>query len=212
MHLINNLKDSNENNNNAYEDDNDSIQNKLNLINKENNNLNGRNSMSNEIHNQEKNNIIQNKILFFILFGILLLLLYSFFIYGFIYLLNLTNKSNNMFLFAYYFDLYQSQIIDMFNIYREYLYDKDSRILNYTSFEYLRILEDEIYETITEGNKITDEYIGQLMASHPEIIPILLYNFCSHNVTDYFNYSVEECEIKFKSFIKRNFFFSQIIF
>ena len=207
LHLINNLKDSNENNNNAYEDDNDSIQNKLNLINKENNNLNGRNSMSNEIHNKEKNNIIQNKILFFILFGILLLLLYSFFIYGFIYLLNLTNKSNNMFLFAYYFDLYQSQIIDMFNIYREYLYDKDSRILNYTSFEYLRILEDEIYETITEGNKITDEYIGQLMASHPEIIPILLYNFCRHNVTDYFNYSFEECEIKFKSFIKRNFFF-----
>ena len=206
LNLINNLKDSNENNDSEFEEDNNIITN-LNLIdNKESKNIriSSENIMSKQINN---NNISNVNNLFFVLFGILLLLLYFCFIFYIIYLLNLFKKADKMISFGYFFDLYQNQILDMFNVYREYLYNNNSMVLNYKSIDYLRILEDEIYDSITEQRKIIEEYIEQLLASNPQLMQELEdLNYCKYNVTDYFD-SSEECSIIFQNFLNRDFHF-----
>ena len=207
LNLINNLKDPNENNDFEFEEDNNIVGNNLNLIdNKEGKNrrISSENINSKQINNNNTSNVNN---LFFVLFGILLLLLYFCFIFYIIYLLNLFKKADKMISFCYYFELYQNQILDMFNVYREYLYNNNSMILNYKSIDYLRILEDEIYDSITEQKKITEEYIEQLLISNPQLIQILEdMNFCKYNVTDYFD-SSEECSIIFQNFLNRDFYF-----
>ena len=93
----------------------------------------------------------------------------------------------------------------MFNIYREYLYDKDSKITNYKSIDFLKNLENEIYDTFTENKKITNAFIEQLISSYEDVSQVVTQNFCFENVTGYFD-SYEECNNKFQFFLKYNFY------
>ena len=206
LNLINNLKDSYDKNDFEYEEENNNFINKLGLIdNKENKNKNERNNMKSKINYLEINGITNNNILFFILFGLILLLFYFYFINDFLHLLKIFKKSENIFLFAYNFQSFQLQIIDMFNIYREYLYDKDSKITNYKSIDFLKNLENEIYDTFTENKKITNAFIEQLISSYEDVSQVVTQNFCFENVTGYFD-SYEECNNKFQFFLKYNFY------
>ena len=168
--------------------------------------------------NQEQNYIIEynSYILFIIIFGIFLLILYFLLLYAWIYLFLLLNKANNLILFKNNFQRYQNQIIDIFNIYREYLFNDEIKILNYTSLEYLKILEDEIYDTITESNKKVDAFIENLIViTNKEILKDLDTNVCANYITDFYN-SVEECTNKyinlfvFKFYYFSNYFLEEI--
>ena len=205
LNIINYLKGSYENNDFQFDVDNKNIENKLNL-NENKKNVNGKFLKNNKINNKEKDDISNNNILFLILFGFLLLIFYCCFILNFIYLLNLFKESNIRAIFSNHFDTFLFQILDMFNIYREYLYDKNFKILNYTALEYLRVLEDEVYDTVTEAQKKVDEYIFKLFETHSDLMEVVSVNFCLLNVTDYFD-SLEECSEKFKYLYKYNFNF-----
>ena len=212
LNLINNLKNSKENSNIQNEDCNSNNQNNLSLLDDEEKNKNinnfGKKKRVLDFNNQEKNNNSKNKsnFIFIIIFGIFLLILYSYFIYNFIHLFNLFKKSDDIYEFATCFQEYQNQIIDMFNIFREYLYDNETKILNYTTLEYLRKLEEEIYDFASEKKLKTDLYINNLIDSNEELIPKLIVNFCSLNITDYFN-STDECKNKFRVFVNHEFFY-----
>ena len=95
-------------------------------------------------------------------------------------------------------------MIDMFNVYREYLFDNETMISNLTQLEYMRKIEDQIYDSIWESNLKTNIFIEKLLASHNELIEKLVQPFCSYFETDYFN-SMEECSEKFGIFVNYNF-------
>ena len=212
LNLINNLKNYKESNNFQNEESNYSNKTSLKSINdkEKKSNINNFRKKKKMItfNNQENNKNIKNNsnYIFIILFGFFLLILYSYFMYNFIHLFNLFQKSDNIYEFATFFQEYQNQIIDLFNIYREYLYDNETKILNYTSLEYLRKLEEDIYDFASEKKQKTDIYINNLISSNEELIPKILVNFCSLNITDFFS-SIEECNIKFKVFVNYEFFF-----
>ena len=69
-------------------------------------------------------------------------------------------------------------------------------ILNYTQLEYMRKLEDEIYDSITENNIKTTKFIIDIITNHNELGPKLMQPFCLYMETDYFN-SMEECSKEF---------------
>ena len=209
LHFINNLKESKENNNFDYIEsdiDNYNIFEKNLDIKDREINKNKKISKKITINNQENNNNIKNTLLIRIIPILLLLLLYLYFIFNLIHLLNICKKSDTMYIFSSFFQEYQNQLIDMFNIYREFLYDNQTKILNSTSLEYLRKLEDKIYDSITENNQITDEFIGKLIASNLELSSQINKNYCSFYIVDYFE-TFEECIDKFKVFINYDFYY-----
>lgn len=95
-------------------------------------------------------------------------------------------------------------MIDMFNVYREYLFDNGTMISNFTQLEYLRKIEDEVYDTVTESNIKTNIFIGNLIMNNNDLAAKLIKPFCSYFETDYFN-STEECSDKFGIFITYDF-------
>jgi hypothetical protein len=92
----------------------------------------------------------------------------------------------------------------MFNVYREYLFDNGTMILNYTQLEYMRKIEDEIYDTITETNIKTNAFIVNLIKNNNDLGPKLTIPFCSNFETDYFK-SKEECSKEFRVFADYDF-------
>ena len=109
-------------------------------------------------------------------------MLFAFIIFSFIHLIYIFKNSEKMLKLSSSFQGYQVQIIDMFNIYREYLYDNETKILNYTSLEYLRKLEEDYYDFTSEKKQKTDNYFNNLKSSNEELISKILVNFCSLNI------------------------------
>jgi hypothetical protein len=77
-------------------------------------------------------------------------------------------------------------------------------ILNYTLLEYMRKVEDEVYDTITESNIKTGNFILNLIMNNNDLGQKLMQPFCSYYETDYFN-SEEECLNDFGVFIDYDF-------
>ena len=207
LYFINKMKESREKNNmkddeeinNTLEENNSSIN--IKKKDKENSTLN-----SIIIKNQKikEHNISINNNLFIIIFCFALLLFYSYFVYNSIFLFSLIKKVETFFEFGNLFQNYQNKVIEMFNIYREFLFDNETKILNINSLEYLRNLEDEFYSEITEHNIKTDTFIQKIIMKHLELIPELTVEYCSHNVTGYYN-SLEECHSKSGTIIKYDY-------
>ena len=192
--FFNKLKDYKDKNKNTSE--NEEISNDLES--KINNNKNKNISKDMNSNKEKTYKLIYIDIIFIIIFGVLLLILYFLVFCVWIYLFNLLLKANNMNFFFFAFQNYQNQIFDMFNIYREYLFNDEIKILNIRPLEYLKKLEDQIYDLITEQIQKTEFFLVELMTSNKEIIPDLAMNSCDNYITDYFN-SVEECINQFKN-------------
>ena len=156
----------------------------------------------------QKNNKISfiNNILYIIIFGFILLMIYFCFIYNFIHLLNIFKKTDSFIIFAKNFQDYQNNIIDIFNIYREYIFDDEMKIMNISSLDLLKNFQDNIYDRMREYFQNTEFFIGDLLASNPYLIPEMERNLCSYFITDYFN-STEDCVIKYKNIINNDFYF-----
>jgi len=158
------------------------------------------------VKDEERNHrsVSNINIAFIIIYGILIIFFYHYFYHNWSHLIDIIKTIDNNIQFAVAFQLYQIQIIDMFNVYREYLFDNETMISNLTQLEYMRKIEDEIYDSIWESNLKTNIFIEKLLASHNELIEKLVQPFCSYFETDYFN-SMEECSEKFGIFVNYNF-------
>ena len=102
------------------------------------------------------------------LYGTFLLLIYIFFILIYVYLLNIFNKAISFINFTTGFIELHYNIIDMYNVYREYIFDNQSNILEMYPYEYLIKVESKIYESITSTSQYTHDIINSLNQTNKE--------------------------------------------
>ena len=207
LNLVKKIKESQDNKFYEEKESENSLENSNNLsINKKNNKIGFENRKSIYVNDKERNHksVSNINIAFIIIYGILILFFYHYFYQNWSHLLDIIKIIDKNIGFCISFQLYQIQIIDMFNVYREYLFDNGIMISNYTQLEYLRKIEDEVYDTITENNIKTNTFIGNLIMNNNDLGPKLLKPFCSYFETDYFD-SIEECSDKFGIFITYDF-------
>ena len=148
--------------------------------------------------------------IFFYLFFILIL--YSFFPLNYITLYNITDKSNiytNFYISLYSF---HSSTIDVFNAYREFLFDNQTLIKNMTPLEYLINSEIHTHESVKNSIRFVSFFLNKDFEYDNEILSILNKDLCSFYLTDYYK-SHEECYKEYEfflsydlSFIFSNFF------
>jgi hypothetical protein len=134
-------------------------------------------------------------------FGFVLLVLYICFVFNWVYLISLINKTQTFFEFVSVLQEHQCNIIEMFNVYREFLYDNETKIMNNYTVDYLKYLEIEIYDKITEQSIKMDKF---LLHSSFQLFELLNKDYCHYKETDIFN-SLEECESKFGYIFKFHF-------
>ena len=130
-------------------------------------------------------------IIFKIFFGIFLLLTYLIFLFGYFCAIKIITLSINISNFFYHLQHYHLTIIEYYNVFREYLFDNGSIILNQTPYENLCRIEKDIYSHWTDDvNNIT--YYTNILINNKEIKNKLNKSLCSYNMTDYFK-SEEDC-------------------
>ena len=157
-------------------------------------------------NNQIKNNQIisyESKLFIFIYF-ILVILCYTYFPCSFIVLNNISNKSNNCSKFIFAFSSYHLIILDSFNIYREYLFDNTSTIQEINTYDYLKKLEEELYDTMAANDKFTNTFTAENIKKDEKFFQLFSKGLCQHYITDYFN-SVEECKQKYGNILNYDF-------
>ena len=162
-----------------------------NFLNK-NKNFNKNSSLLELNRNKKKNMNDLNDNIFITLFGIISLFFYLYFIYIIILFFNILQKTANLSTFIYHFQHYQLSIIELFNTYREFLFDENTTIYNMSPYDYLNIIEDEIYDTRNDDTLYIQKYKGLLQPLDQSDISLISKDLCSFYQTDYFN-SSEEC-------------------
>ena len=170
--------------------------------------------INSKMYNNTKNNIgeISNKQvlsfinkLFIIFYGIFILGVYGYFFFGRIFIIKIVRKTINNLQFCSNVLSFQFNIFDMFNAYREYLFDNESIISNMNSYKYLIKKEKEILGSTTENFKKTYFTLIKIKDTNPEMFQALNMHYCSFSTTDYFN-SFEECLMKYKNILNLDFY------
>ena len=100
--------------------------------------------------------------------------------------------------------VFQSSLIEYFNVYREYIFDNTSLIEGFTPFDYLTRREHEINFDISDKLKYITDYIALHIDMDEPIVELFDKELCSFNITDYFK-STEECKNKFGIILNYNF-------
>ena len=166
---------------------------KLSLIQSEKNfkepkiNIKGNSYRIQNNNNKRKEKGCANNLIFKLVFGLFLLLMYSlYFVLGFFYLYNISNKGKNIAKFYYHLQHYHSNIIEYFNIFREYLFDNGSIIENDLPFNKLIEKEKNIFGNWTEDINNINYFTKTLIDVNENIASQLDRSLCSYNFTDYF--------------------------
>ena len=136
--------------------------------------------------NTKRNFQCSKNLIFKIFLGIFFLLMYLiYYLFGFLYFFNLNKKVFDISKFYFHLQQFHLNIIDYYNIYREYLFDSGALILNEIPYNNLIIKEKFIYGNWTiDINNITS-YINSLIKDK-DIRNQLNESLCSYNITDYF--------------------------
>jgi len=131
-------------------------------------------------------------------------ILYCFFAYICINLYNISNKSINYSDFFSLLNGFDSNVITIFNAYREFLFNNGSKIQDMLTFDFLVSLEFKTYISIAEENKKIDEYIDQYLGFDDAIVNLTSKDLCSFTMTDYFE-THEQCLKNYKNILDYGF-------
>ena len=138
-------------------------------------------------NNKRKEIECANNLTFKLVFGLFLLIMYTFyFVLGFYYLYNISNSGRNIAKFYYHLQHYHLNIIEYFNIFREYLFDNGSIIENDLPFNKLIEKEKSIFGNWTEDINNINYFQRTLIDVNENIASQLDRTLCSYNFTDYF--------------------------
>ena len=143
--------------------------------------------------------------LFIIFDGLFILLIFGYFIFICNYLFRILQKTINITHFLNETLKYQFNIFDMYNVYREYLFDNQSIISNMSSYEYLIKKEKDVFETITGNKKNINETLINIINTNEEIKNSFFSHYCSFNETEYFS-SIDNCTNKFGNILDLDFY------
>ena len=157
-------------------------------------------------NNDNKNNTSLSKsskvfIFFYLLF---MAILYSFFPYSCVTLYNISNKSIIYSDFFSKLNGFHSNFIEFFNVYREFLFNNQSKILDMIPFDYLVNSETKTYDSITDDQKFISDFLNKYLDFDEEIINLLSKDLCSFTMTDYFD-THEQCLKKFGNLLDYDF-------
>ena len=182
----------------SYINENHLLNNKKMIINKNDNN-----NKTININNKKKINKsnLGDQLINFILLGIFFLIIYSFFVYIYYFLFNLFNNALSMSDFFFRYQNFQLNMINIFNIYRQFVFDEETNLkLDFSEILDISILEE--YDTISSDI----DYIKTYLNYHSDIKigSILSKSLCSFNLTDSFN-SIDECQEKYTNLLKYEF-------
>ena len=151
--------------------------------------------------NQTKVFISRGSKFFIFFYFLFMLILYLYFPLNYITLYNISNKSiiySNFFKNLYFF---HSSSIDVFNVYREFLFDNQTIIQNMTPLDYLINSEVNTHDSIINSIKQVSIFLNKDFEYDSEILGILNKDLCSFYLTDYYE-SHEECFQKYEFFLR----------
>ena len=143
--------------------------------------------------------------LFFITFYFIFLgFIFSYFVYISVYFYEIYKKSIQISVFSKHFSIFQFCPMQIYNSYREYIFDNISLINDTSPYEYLRYGETNIYNLLHISKTYLNNHVGDLnLLDQNHIYEIYHKNSCSYEVNDYFNIK-EECVNKFDYFSRLN--------
>jgi hypothetical protein len=190
------LKKNEKNMNNDNETKNGEEDNKT-LIQKTNENVRKNSLIAEENRNKSEKELISLKtIIFVIIYFGYVLGMYIYYVYNAFCVFELINSEIDISNFYYRLTLYQVNIVELFNSYREYIFDDTSVIIFKKSFDRIKEVEIYITNTITSDTKLINNFILTKLIKYKEITEILSKDICSYYITDYFE-SSEECRNEF---------------
>ena len=192
--LINKLKTSEEQRFHEDETVNESIEEKITLEN--NQKISQRQKTVSQsfnlnygIDNIKSNRASSSGIVFIILYGIFILISFSFFIYNGIYIIKFSKESITISFIFNKVQSFQLGIIDTFNVYREYLFDNQSIINGTLPFNYLAKAENESLMHIIEDIQYLNTNYDKIFLKNKNFT--IKDNLCSYYINDYFDSSVD---------------------
>ena len=152
----------------------------------------------NEIFENSDKNEVNTKIIaknsikphiFFILY-----ILFSFIFLEFNIILFIFDNQKFMFNGNYIFHLqnYHTNILYLFNTYREFLFDQNSKIFDIPSYEYLIKIEDVFHSTCTKDMEILSVNNGYIKNIYKNYLKLNENGFCNKPIIEYFS-DKEEC-------------------
>ena len=205
--MINKLRSSKEQKYNDietfYESNDDKMTNNNNTPKQNQNSFtNSNSSLTNDYENITENKASTYGITFLILYGIFLLICYIYFICNGIYIINASANSiftSNVFKRLQHIHL---GLIDIFNVYREFLFDNQSIVNEISPFEYMSFVEKE------EIPKISIDYKYLISTSQKWLnqTDFLKDTLCGFYINDFFDSTVQ-CEEYIGLITKYNFIY-----
>ena len=157
------------------------------------NTLNMKMNINNDIKKREKRYKCGSSFIFKFLFGFFLIIIYLIqFFYGYIYSIYLKNNITNISKFYFHLMQFHLNIIEYYNIYREYLFDENFIISNFPTYEKLQQNEKSMLGNWSNDvNNIT--YYIKTLINNNDLKKSLNRPLCSYiNTTDYFK-SENDC-------------------
>jgi hypothetical protein len=108
-------------------------------------------------------------------------------------MIELINSEINTSNFYFRLNIYHLSIIDLFNSYREYIYDDTSIISYKRSYDYIKEMEMTINDSINKDTEFVKSFVSSYLLKFEEVPGLIIRDMCSFFVTDYFE-SIEECQ------------------
>ena len=160
--------------------------------------------MINNHENKNNTSLSKSSKVFIFFYLLFMAILYCFFPYTCITLYNISNKSIIYSDFFSKLNEFHSSIIDFYNIYREFLFNNQSIILDMLPFDCLVSSEIKTYGSITEDQKFIADFLNKYLDFDETIINLMSKDLCSFTMTDYFE-SHKQCLEKFGDLLNYNF-------
>ena len=182
-----NINNENDGSKNGEEENN-------NVIQKTNENVRRNSLLLEENRNKSDREFISLKnIIFVIFYWGYVLGMYLYFVYTFFCMIELINSEINTSNFYFRLNIYHLSIIDLFNSYREYIYDDTSIISYKRSYDYIKEMEMTINDSINKDTEFVKSFVSSYLLKFEEVPGLIIRDMCSFFVTDYFE-SIEECQ------------------
>jgi hypothetical protein len=124
---------------------------------------------------------------FIIFFGIFQIITFNFFIFSCFFIINIANKAILISQYLYKTQDFHSYMIDIFIIYRQYIFDSSVIIYNMYPFDYLKKIEEDSYERLSEDTKFINQFIKEFLPNDEEVQNNLKKSYCLYNETYKFN-------------------------
>ena len=187
--LMNKLKSSEEQRYNEEETLNESNEEKINLDeNKKKQNLSQNNNLNYDIENIDNIKASKIGIIFIIIYTIFSLISYYYYIYNCSFLINKIRNAISVSDFCSIESNCHIQIIEFFNVYREFIFDNQTIIDNMPISNFIEQLEEYIGKTIKILNVDNDKFLSNNELHENKTL-------CSYYINDFFD-SSSECEEK----------------